>query len=349
MISNMPKPHTIHGIQALRALAAIMIVVFHAGGSVASDKYQGIGTFAHLTGHLTSGVDLFFVISGFVISFGVFERGQTKGVAKFALDRILRIYPLAMLTAGIYALSNFLLFSRDPDVSDLLSSFLLLPSPHEPIPIVLWTLKQELLFYGIFTIIIFNRSLGIWLMLVWILASYFVDNDHFLFAWLLNAHNIQFGMGVFAAYLYSSRKKLHSYEVHILPVGITIFFVASYLNYRLNFNVQMSAASLGLSALILTYGAAVSQIQIHGSILFLGAASYSIYLIHFFFVSAINKVLVQILPSIPGVLAILLLSALATLCGAGYFLLAEKPLEKWRKTISRKLTTKKLTGSIGVD
>ena len=64
--------------------------------------------------------------------------------------RLLRIYSMAGLTAVTFIGVNWTQFDKAPDIDTLLSSLLLLPSETPPVPVVLWTLKQELLFYAIF-------------------------------------------------------------------------------------------------------------------------------------------------------------------------------------------------------
>ena len=68
----------------------------------------------------------------------------------------------------------------------------------------------------------------------------------------------------------------------------------------------------------------------------IGTASYSIYLIHFLFISAGNKVLTRLLPDLPGIAALVLLVGLAGLGGYLYFLVAERPIERWRRGLRRR-------------
>jgi len=145
-------PHTycssemLTGVHLLRAFAAISVVLYHCGGSIASEKYQSIAEIGSITRGLDAGVDIFFVISGFVISLPLFQRRKTC-FKDWIGNRLLRIYPLAGLTALIYMLVNWVVFNRPPELASILSSVLLLPLEATPIPVVLWTLKQEILFY----------------------------------------------------------------------------------------------------------------------------------------------------------------------------------------------------------
>lgn len=100
----------LQSIQILRAVAVVPVVLFH---------------FAGLT-HGRAGVDLFFVISGFVMA------GLVKGSpAKFALDRFTRIYP--------------------PFLVALALALVLLPAPFDPVrfgkSLILWPFYKEIYLY----------------------------------------------------------------------------------------------------------------------------------------------------------------------------------------------------------
>ena len=65
----------LRSIQTLRALAACGVVVYHTYDTGGKAAYGGVG------------VDLFFVISGFIMA----KVAQAKTAAKFAQDRLWRI------------------------------------------------------------------------------------------------------------------------------------------------------------------------------------------------------------------------------------------------------------------
>ena len=132
----------VDGVHVLRAVAAIAVVMFHAGGSIGSEKYQNDPVIKTLTTGLDVGVDLFFVISGFVIALPFFL-GKQRTPGAFVVNRALRILPLSILTACIFLGFGWALFGRVPGLETILSSVFLLPVPTSPTPIVLWTLKQR--------------------------------------------------------------------------------------------------------------------------------------------------------------------------------------------------------------
>ena len=118
---------------ALRIIAASAVVVLHY-----SDYFKDVpvGRFmvAH-TRHFNLFVDLFFVVSGFVIARQYFGRvGDAASIGRFLWRRLARIYPLHLVTLAFYiALAGALHFgaartdnpARYP-LSDLPAQFLLL-------------------------------------------------------------------------------------------------------------------------------------------------------------------------------------------------------------------------------
>ena len=72
----------LRSIQVLRAVAACAVVVLHAYPKV----HAPVGS----AGYGAAGVDLFFVISGFIMA----SVAEGRSAAGFAADRLWRIYPL---------------------------------------------------------------------------------------------------------------------------------------------------------------------------------------------------------------------------------------------------------------
>jgi len=324
------RPGFNEGIHLLRGLAALMVVFFHAGGSVAHDKYQGFKPIADYTGGLAIGVDLFFVISGFVISLPLFI-GKTLHIPSFLRNRALRIYPLTMLTAAIVLSVNFFLFSREANTAQLISSFLLVPTPQDPVPIVLWTLQQEVLFYALFVTAIYSPKVGLPLLLLWGLASLFITSEHFFLAWFFHTQNIQFLVGIGAAWATTKIDLNPSLATGMAVFAGGVLLVAGRLNSWGEYPEYMSAIVLGLAAGVTVFGAAKARAKIPAVFYFLGTASFALYLIHFFFISAIQKTLMAVVPWMPGLAHFVVLAVAATLLGCAYHVLFERPLERLRK------------------
>jgi len=146
-------------IQVLRAVAALMVVCDH----ILFDWHHSHGnTFPHWfnTTVGSAGVDLFFVISGFIM----FEttRGRDTSPVSFLAKRLIRIAPLYWLLVIVLAAKSY---EHNPSHFDwewLVQSLLFLPhvegdmagarfpSAYFPILFVGWTLIFEMFFYAIF-------------------------------------------------------------------------------------------------------------------------------------------------------------------------------------------------------
>ena len=322
----------IHSIQALRAVAAIAVVMFHAGGSIGSNVYQGNEWIGKLTRGFDSGVDLFFVISGFVISIPIFLSKKKRTPFSFLYHRFWRVYPMAILTALIFITSAYFVLGYTPEGGFLgaaLSSVLLLPSPIDPTPIVLWTLKQELLFYTIFSICFFHKKLGLSLVIVWGLLSWAINTQHWLADWFFHAQNIQFIFGMLVCFLYSE-KKLIQHSILLTLFGSLSFLALAFTYKSMDLNPQTASLLFGIAGAALIMGFANGKWKEYKILTFLGAASYSIYLIHFFFISLFQKALIRFSHLIPDIISLLILVTLSTICGIMYYLVSEKQIERVR-------------------
>src|SRR5437868_1125904 len=147
---------TIVSVQALRAIAALAVALCHF--NVVSVWLAGLnGPF--LLGQLASGVDLFFVISGFVMVYSCGDLYAVNGGAvTFLTRRAARVVPLYWL-ATLVAVP---LMSLPSDWGSLVGSFLFFPfraAAGNILPVygVGWTLNFEMYFYALFSVVIFLR------------------------------------------------------------------------------------------------------------------------------------------------------------------------------------------------
>jgi len=136
-------------LQILRFAAAFAVVLFHLFKCYETDF--GFGRNYFEAGEF--GVDIFFVISGFVITY---TASPGNGIAPFASKRIARIVPLYWALTGLVALLTLLaprlLNSTQFDAINLLKSLLFIPYQKEnglvqPILFLGWTLNYEMFFY----------------------------------------------------------------------------------------------------------------------------------------------------------------------------------------------------------
>jgi exopolysaccharide production protein ExoZ len=106
----------------------------------------------------SGGVDYFFVLTGFLISFIYGERiGTRQKVGRYVTNRFIRIYPFYWLITLIILPVYFLVpsfgngFETHKDA--LIKSLVLIPQEHGPILPVAWSLSYFFLFYGMFLLL----------------------------------------------------------------------------------------------------------------------------------------------------------------------------------------------------
>jgi len=176
----------LQSIQALRGLAALLVVFYHIRSLEALGiEANGLTEQAWTGGVFTNGyagVDLFFVISGFIMVYVTKDAGTgLKPATDFLFARVTRIYPVWWAFAGfmtaymivIHGLSGlgqgWAAISRsEPLVPYLVKSFLLAPQPEFPILGVGWTLVHEMYFYAVFAVfLLLPRKLLPYLIGAW--------------------------------------------------------------------------------------------------------------------------------------------------------------------------------------
>lgn len=148
-------------IQALRGVAALMVLAGHIKG--AELDYGGEGALLPYAAYMgVTGVDLFFLISGFVMAHVALDgaRGH-RAAARFLFNRAARIYPVYWaVTLGLLVLyaGKQVLFAEATPFPNPVETFLLLPDDHYPLLPVGWTLVHELYFYVVFSLFVLLRG-----------------------------------------------------------------------------------------------------------------------------------------------------------------------------------------------
>ena len=96
--SKMILPKRLESVQALRGVAALLVLFYHLASfqrQMAEENRDDILLTSGIWDNGWAGVDLFFVISGFIMVYVTRNSGRTlKDVGRFMASRITRIYPL---------------------------------------------------------------------------------------------------------------------------------------------------------------------------------------------------------------------------------------------------------------
>lgn len=147
-----PTTRPLESIQALRALAALLVVGYHARYFL-NAAHAGAGDL--LLGRGAIGVDIFFVISGFIIEYST--PLEMRDGLKFFARRLIRIAPLYYLATAV----ELIVSDKARDLGKLAYSAVFLPvqptgTPYFGYPSLLvgWSLSFEMLFYTLFAVAI---------------------------------------------------------------------------------------------------------------------------------------------------------------------------------------------------
>ena len=204
-------------LQYLRAFAAINVVYLHV--LIGGNSYDRPSTMFPILGEWgANGVDIFFVISGFVMIYS--QINNPKTIVNFYKSRLLRIVPIYWLIT----FTIIILFTIFPDIFRTLntdfkksiSSFFFisqLMTNEFPIINVGWTLEWEMLFYLIFGISIYFKKLEkIVLFIFFLMIIIFLISKNLFF--------LEFFVGVIIGYIYFKFKINHFIALIILLIGV---------------------------------------------------------------------------------------------------------------------------------
>ncbi len=284
-----PLSQRIDSIQLLRAIAAIAVVTQHIPIPVFGDGLWG--------------VDLFFVISGFIMCHATARSGR-----HFFLKRIIRIIPLYWLgTLCIYVLALTipqLLNTTTANPVDLLKSLFFIPflKGDIPVPIVFqgWTLNYEMFFYGLFWLsLLINRKYRIMicsvLLCVVVIAGKLTSPEGLILQFFSSSIVLEFALGMLC---YILLVKINSCQptqsalarsAYLLTGAFALLslpFAASFIPFDDRF-VKWGLLS---AVVFFCFVRGLDGIKLSPKILLVGDASYSLYLFHPYVIQLFNKV-----------------------------------------------------------
>lgn len=279
------------------------------------------------------GVDFFFVLSGFIIAFAssrMLAAGKTLG--EYFSHRIVRIYvPYLPVGVALYFACQLLpdMSAADREIG-LLTSFTLLPTVEATALSVAWTLKHELLFYLLFASIFISRALFIGVMGAWLVGIVFlrqwleVPDSGFLQV-LLNPLNLWFYVGMAVFLCPQFRLSRIAYWAGFLVLASALYVLVINGFSRIYIGLVFAAT------IVLFTKVENLEVPAPRFLLYLGAASYSVYLVHNPAQSVIARILPMLSENWSPVLAFWVISGASLVAGIIYFALYEKHAISWFK------------------
>ncbi len=337
-------------VQGLRGLAVVMVVVYHV--YIQDRDYGSSELFSSLFISGSLGVDLFFCISGFIMTYKYgSESNGVGGAARFLRDRIGRIYPpywivLLPLTIFYFFFPHMVNSDYGNKVS-FVSSYFLLPNSIIPLLPVAWTLVFEVYFYFIFALLIaflpggkLPIALMAWAALL-ILLPLAPPTQGAVLDVMRSPFALEFLAGAAVALL------VHRYSVKrpglLFSLGVAGLLIGVLAHFAISPDAEYSAWSrtllftLPMAAIL--WGSIGLEIQgrmMPRILQKLGDASYSIYLVHLLVMLAVCKLLWRNSPGLGdnvGYAAVNLAGAI--IAGFIYYHLVEKPLHIGYRRLTR--------------
>jgi peptidoglycan/LPS O-acetylase OafA/YrhL len=346
------RPSEIQGLQFVRANAVLLVVLCHAASVLGLAEYFDSVFLDGLFAKGAVGVDIFFVLSGFIIVHVSLKKSSleaTAGPLDFLLKRFVRIVPFLWVAVLAYAGIRYV-GAQEFEWAPYFNSMFLFPVG-EVRPNVVWSLRHEVLFYLVFAIAFLMRKRAPFLLygwcaspvLVWMLTDVlrvpFPSNE--LLEFVFNRANALFGCGVLVGMLcknYGEPRRLHKQWPWVMWILLVVATVGAFL-------VRDSASS-AIVAAVATVTVVTGLLTPNSDTWFartwelLGDASYSIYLTHNIVLLVGATVWVKVGGKSGYEIAIFVLGTLAVLGGVFVHLAVEKPVIAGTKSVIARLRRK---------
>ena len=338
---------TFLNIQGLRAIAALMVVISHVFWPLVTVRTHWAQPYVEAIG--PGGVDIFFVISGFIIYMVAKRSGETvgqvgrvKATYEFAVKRLIRIYPIYWVVFAVASLlmTHVELAPAWMEQKPLLGLLTLTDQPNNRI-LAGWTLNFEVYFYAVATValFIFPRHVFLGLML-WFLSIFavivaaFKTGNTWMFDVPFASILFEFMFGMIVAALI--QRGVTGYALTCTLIGVAGFLIGAEVN-RVHggwgpLPSWWRMSCLGIPSAFIVYGLVAFEARkvwtFPNYLVKLGDSSYSLYLWHqmIFAVVVAGFTWAGVLGKVPNVFLVLGMLGIAIAVGLASFHYLEKPM-----------------------
>jgi len=342
----------LESLQVGRGVAAFMVLLFHS--QVFMRVVHPESGFARMFGFGRTGVDFFFVLSGFLMVY-VHRRdfGAPQRLGVYAYKRLTRIYPVywvlcAVLVPLVLLAPSVMQNQGKATLPTLLMSVFLVPHDGARLIGITWSLEYEMMFYLAFAAFFISATLGLACFGAWFAAivgaaiwgpatlnSIGVPQiAPFILGFMLNLHVGEFMLGMVAAWLIQSDVRVRAPRILL---AVVLVAAAAFAAYEANFlpeeqTLRSVTVAYGVLAAMIVFAVVQAElrypVRIPKWLTLLGAASYAIYLTHYLVVALAVVLAAQwpALAAVPASLLLLVLLPLGLAPGIVLHLLVERPL-----------------------
>ena len=332
-------------VQILRAAAALLVLAFH----IQHELIHRFGVSdAPALSFGAAGVDIFFVVSGFIMVWSTRGlAGQPGAAGVFMGRRLVRIVPLYWLTTLVFLVGALLwppAGFRGVDPALAVASFMFIPWPdqdglHAPLYGLGWTLNHEMFFYVVFASCLafaarkLVPALSTVLVTIVLLGQAVPDMPFVLKVWS-NPIVLEFVAGAWIAVARINGVALSGWpRMAMIALGTALLVATAWLPGA---GLEFRALIWGGPAALIMAGAVLGpEWPLRGPVarlfVLLGDASYSLYLVHFLVFSFVRRIGMRVfdLAAMSPVLYALVAALLAISASVAVHLLFERPLHRY--------------------
>lgn len=294
--------HSLKSVQALRGVAAIIVVLFHYKWQLDLNLENKFVSAFFNSGGL--GVTIFFILSGFVM---VYSGKNKTSAVNFAINRFSRIYPAYLF----FILLSFAIggamstFHYEDKTLSFIRSFIFMPVTTENAPAyidvnyvtgVRWTLNYEMYFYALMALsflfkhkvaallTIFSIVLIVAPLLFGFTPTIGIEGYPFeseLMRFFTNPIMYEFVLGIVIALLYANvNNPVKMFTIPLLIVSIIIVSYYCFYNGMNNHGLKSSALFMAIIFIAIVLNSNWLDNYVPNLLFYLGEISFSIYLLH---------------------------------------------------------------------
>lgn len=331
-----PSRREFDSIQILRAVAALAVVFFHLFSALQID-FKLFDRNPFMIG--ANGVDIFFVISGFIISYAA---ASDTSPLRFALKRIFRIVPLYYtLTIGLFAVAAAfpnLLNTTSADPLKLLKSLLFVPYMRDdgmvqPLLFLGWTLNYEMFFYALFALSMYvSRRPAVLcsgVICALVAIGHAVQFESVALNFYSNGIMLSFVWGSLAYLAFRHAPEWVGRLKPLWPLAAALILVQNWYPVPLAREYAFGLPSTLLLLSLLSMRPVTSLLG--RAFKTIGDASYSLYLIHPYVLQAFVKIILPVFGiSLVSIAVFSTVATLASIAVAVFLYFAvERPSNRW--------------------
>lgn len=290
----------IYSVQYMRAIAALMVVIHHAawkGSQLGGDPLHWF----HIGG---AGVDLFFIISGYIMCHTTESKPDIR-LIDFLKARFFRIIPLYWILTTL-ALIIFLITPEKVNSSggttSIINSYTLFPTNEKYLIQNGWTLSYEFYFYILFSTGLIIKSKAryfapIFLISLFVALGILATEKEFILKFFTNPLLLEFVFGIICYYIFKYIKIGSVTGIFTILISIFMMVCVNIFSPDLHRVIKY-----GLPALLFFAGMSSMEkffIKNNKNFVFkimqgIGNSSYSLYLFHPFSLAIFSSLLVKL-------------------------------------------------------